>query len=142
MPQSVWKQFKGFFTERGDRLASAIVLLAALVVSIWVIHEWSNLYGVGVVGLITFFLVAIAGMFGSREGQHLDQGQIRRAVVAAWVTTFFALLAVGNGIQTTGSVIANTLSQYWWAFTIVFSTYIAGRSAESIATTLKPKSSS
>lgn len=132
-------QFAGFFTKRGDRLASAGTLVVALAVALWIISEWPNLYGVGMVGLTTFFFVTIAGMFGTDEGKHMSQGQVRRAVVAAWVTTFFALMAVGSGIQTTGSVIASTLSQYWWAFTIVFTTYVAGRSAESIVTTLTSK---
>jgi hypothetical protein len=132
--------FARFFLQRGDALATIVVLASGLGIGVLTLALLPNLKGVGLVGLETFFVVSIAGVFGS-EGQRLDQGQIRRGVVAAWVAAFFALLAVGNGIQTSGSVIATTLSQYWWAFTLVFTTYIAGRSAETITTTLKPSGS-
>jgi len=123
-----------FFVERGDILMAMAILTLGLILGIVILNYWRNLFGVGVVGFLIFFIVVIAGMFGS-SGSPMDQGQIRRGVVAAWVAAFFALLAVGNGIQATGSVIANTLSQFWWAFTLVFSTYIGGRTVESVAQT-------
>jgi len=126
----------GFFSERGDAFAALVILALGLVLGFFIIYYWRSLFGVGVLGLVTFFIVLVAGMFGSTHGALLDQGQIRRGVVAAWVAAFFGLLAVGNGIQATGSIISNTLSQFWWAFTLVFSTYIAGRTVESVTQTV------
>ena len=123
--------FVKFLTENGILWLTMTVLVIGLSLGIYTIWIWRDLFGVGVLGLETFFIILIAGMVNSSKTP-MDQGQVRRAVVAAWVAAFFGLLAVGNGIVATGSVIANTLSQFWWAFTLVFSTYIAGRTVESV----------
>lgn len=121
-----------FFLERGDTLMAMLILLIGLGAGVYAIYSWRDLFAVGFLGLETFFLVVIAGMFVGNGQKSMDQGQVRRAVVAAWVAAFFGLLAVGNGISATGSIISNTLNQFWWAFTVVFSTYIAGRTIESV----------
>jgi hypothetical protein len=122
---------------RGDLWLTMAILVVGLLVGIGIIYTWRTLFGVGILGMFTFFIVLVAGMVTSSPVPILDQGQVRRAVVAAWVVAFFGLLAVGNGIVATGSVIANTLSQFWWAFTLIFTTYIAGRTVESVTQTLK-----
>lgn len=130
----VGETFVKFLLENGVLWLTMLVLVIGLVVGIYTISTWRDLFGVGILGLEVFFIVLIASMISSSKIS-MDQGQMRRAVVAAWVAAFFGLLAVGNGIVATGSVIANTLSQFWWAFTLIFSTYIAGRTVESVTQT-------